>query len=391
MDDRTSSRKRLQVAVASLVTLVAVVAVIGGMVHATTSLRAAAAQPTPPLVSTVAPTSVSEGPKLQQDTKLTVQGTQIVAANGKPVELLGATDFSLEFSCVGGGHFQMSDFQAMRRWGMNTVRITLSSAFWRNLDGKCPNYVATVTSAVANAEASGMYVILALQWDAPFSLAADATHGGAQCPLPDATYDVKFWQDIAEIYQNDPRVLFDLFSEPHDIDWQEWLSGGRITSACFEYAKPQTYSAIGMPELAAKVRAIAPSNLIILSGTGWGYDLSGIRAAVPTPLANVIYGTHPFNHGAGSQQPSDWQRAFGAVSAQVPVIATEFGSYDCQTSYIATAINYFEQHHMSFVAWAWTPGSCATPSLLANWSGAPSAPYGAYIRQQMLQQSGQGN
>ena len=179
---------------------------------------------------------------------------------------------------------------------MNTVRITLSSAFWRNLNGSCPTYKTTVSNAIANAESAGLYVILTLQWDAPFSLADDAKKGGAQCPLPDATYDVAFWQDLAALYQDDPHAIFDLFSEPHDVNWSQWRNGGTITSACSRYAAPHTYQAIGMPALASKVREIAPSNLIILSGIGWGYDLSGVQAATDS-LKNVVFGAHPFNHG----------------------------------------------------------------------------------------------
>ena len=363
-----------------LVVLAAIAAVVGGMAHATSALHVAAAQPTPAVVPTLPDVSHALTPR----EVLSVRGTRIVDGDGKQVMLVGATAFSLEFSCKGDGHFQLSDFQAMRSWGMNTARITLSSAFWRNLDGSCPDYTATVTAAVANAESAGLYVILTLQWDAPFSLPQDARSGGAQCPLPDATNDVHFWQDIAEIYQNDPRVIFDLFSEPHDIDWTEWETGGTITSACSLYSAPRTYQAIGMPVLAKNVRSIAPANLIILSGTGWGYDLSGIDAAGAAPVTNVVYATHAFNHGAGSQQPDDWPRAFGSAAARLPVIATEFGSYDCQTGYISQELAYFEHLHLSFVAWAWTTGSCAVPSLLANWSGTPSAPYGVYIRQQML-------
>ncbi len=363
-----------------LVALVAIAAILGGLAHATSALRVAATRPTPVVVPTLPNVSHALPPR----DLLSVRGTRIVDGDGKPLLLVGATDFSLEFTCGGDGHFQLSDFQAMRSWGMNTVRITLSSAFWRNLGAKCPNYTATVTAAVANAESAGLYVILTLQWNAPFSLPQDATIGGAQCPLPDATTDVRFWQDIAEIYQDDPRVIFDLFSEPHDIDWSEWETGGTISSTCDLYPTPLTYQAIGMPALARNVRAIAPSKLIILSGVGWGYDLSGIEAAGIASMTNVLFGTHPFNHSGGSQQPYDWTRAFGSAAAQLPVIATEFGSYDCQTDYISQAIAYFEHLHMSFVAWAWTTGSCAVPSLLANWSGTPSTLYGVYIRQQML-------
>ena len=379
VDQRSRWLKILRRGAGVLLIVGAIVAVLSGMVHATNELHLAASQPTKAAV----PTLGNVAPTIPPQRELAVRGARIVDGDGRPVMLVGATDFSLEFSCHGGGHFQMADFQAMRSWGMNTVRITLSSAFWRNLDGGCPDYVATVTGAVANALSSGLFVILALQWNAPFSLSQDAQHGGAQCPLPDATYDVRFWQDIATIYQSDPRVIFDLFSEPHNIDWYQWEHGGTVTSSCFLYATPHTYQAIGMPQLASKVRAIAPNNLIILSGAGWGYDLSGIQANSAQPMTNVLYGVHPFNHGSGSQQPGDWPRAFGKVAAQLPVIATEFGSYDCQTNYISREISYFEQLSISFIAWAWTTGSCTTPSLLADWSGTPTTPYGVYIQQRM--------
>jgi len=375
----TSKRSSLRATLTIAIALAAVVAAFGGMAHAVSDLRVAAARPTAVIVPTLAKVTTPR-PSPQW---LTVRGTKVVNSAGAPVTLLGAADYSLEFTCSGNGHFEIADFKAMRSWGMNTVRITLSSAFWRNLNGSCPNYQATVANAIANADSTGLYVILTLQWNAPFGLPEDATIGGAQCPLPDTRYDVRFWQDIASIYRNDPHAIFDLYSEPHDITWSQWEIGGTISSACSRYSTKQTYQAIGMPALAAKVRTVAPSNLIILSGVGWGYDLSRLPQSARV-LTNVMFGAHPFNHAGGSQQPADWQRAFGNVAARLPVIATEFGSYDCKTTYIGQVIEYFQRLRMSFVAWAWTPGSCATPSLLADWSGAPSVPYGAYIRAQML-------
>lgn len=363
------------------ITLVAVVAIIGGFVHAVGNLNT---QATAQLrASTVAIATPQPTIDPWTTEALSVSGLQIVDTQRRPVTLLGASRFSLEYLCQGDGHFQLADFKAMRAWGMNTVRITLSSAYWRNLDNQCPDYQATVESAVANAEAAGLYVILDLQRDAPMSLAQDATSGGAQCPLPDATYDVAFWRDLADIYQNDPRVLFDLFGEPHDIDWSQWWHGGPITSACFAYQRAYTYTAISMPALAADVRAIAPRNVIILSGSGWGYDLSDITPQDAPQISNVLYATHPWDH-QGAQQPADWPRAFGATAQRLPVIATEFGAYDCRTGYISTEIAYFERFHISFLAWAWAPGACTIPGLLANWSGAPSSPYGQFIKTQML-------
>lgn len=314
---------------------------------------------------------------------LSVKDRRIVNTHGQPVTLLGAARFSLEFECHGDGHFTLADFQAMRAWGMNTVRIPLSSGFWRNLGGGCPDYAATVRSAVANAEAAGLYVILDLQRDAPFNNHSDIKSGGAQCPLPDASTDVAFWNAVAGTYKNDPRVLFDLFGEPHDISWSQWRHGGLIRTTCSIYSTSKSYTAIGMPALAAAVRAVAPRNLIILSGIAWGYDLSGAGGSSATSLSNILYATHPWGHRL-IQRPSDWWRAFGDPAKSLPVIATEFGEYDCRTSYIGPEISYFEQLHLSYVAWAWTTSGCSTPGLLSSWSGEPTQPYGAYIRDRML-------
>jgi endoglucanase len=317
-------------------------------------------------------------------TGLSVRGTQILDAQGQVVTLIGAARPSLEYLCAGDGHFQMTDFLAMRSWGMNVVRIPLSSAFWANLGGTCPNYHLTVTTAVANAEAAGLYVILDLQWNAPLDLPIDGSHGGGQYPMPDAGRDLAFWHDLATIYRSDPDVLFDLFGEPHDISWDTWLNGGEIRTSTFignQYGTGEGfYQAIGMANLVTQVRAIAPKNLIILGGLEWGYDLAGLDQGYELQAPNILYATHPFDQPTKS--PADWPHDFGDLSEHAPVIATEFGDYDCQTGYIATAIAYFTAHQMSWLAWAWNVGRCDNPSLLLNWSGAPNIPYGAYIRQQ---------
>ena len=318
---------------------------------------------------------------------VSVQGARF-SSQGHVVTLVGVNHSSLEYSCAGDGHFAPADFQAMRGWGANVVRITLSSEYWANAGGMCPTYHETVRQAVANARASGLFVILDLQWDAPFDTPADRTRGGVQCPMPDTGRDVAFWQDLAALYRDDTGVLFDLYGEPFDISWSTWLNGGSISSGCYIIGGPSlqkesgAYQSIGMRDLVAKVRAIAPQSVIIIPGLTWGYDLSGIAQGFALQGTNLVYDTHPFNYS--NKQPSDWPWAFGNSAQRYPVMAGEFGSYDCGTQYIAQAISYFNAHHMSWLAWAWWPGSCSGPSLLADWLGAPSVPYGSYVKQQML-------
>ncbi|HEV8193681.1 MAG TPA: cellulase family glycosylhydrolase [Ktedonobacterales bacterium] len=318
---------------------------------------------------------------------MSVQGTRFYS-QGHPITLLGVNRSSLEYSCTGDEHLTLADFQAMRQWGANVVRIPTSSEFWANAGGACSGYHETVQRVVANARAAHLFVILDLQWSAPFDLPDDRTRGGVQCPMPDTGKDAAMWRDVAKLYRNDTGVLFDLYGEPYDISWSTWLNGGIITEGCYVIGGPTLtkdtgrYQAIGMRALVKLIRAHAPNNVIVVSGITWGYDLSAIDSGFALADKNVVYSTHPFDHS--NKQPSDWDRAFGRTSARHPVIAGEFGSYACGIRYNDLAINYFLMHHISWLAWSWQPGSCSGPSLLADWSGAPSVPYGSYIKQRML-------
>lgn len=324
---------------------------------------------------------------------LATKGTQIVnAATGQPVLLVGSARSSLEYECQGDGHLNVVDFLAMRSWGMNIVRIPLWTKFWLNIDNSCPTYRQTVAGAVANAEAAGLYVILTVQWNIACDRPAATFNGGGadyQYPMPDVKTDLPLWTALATEFKSDPHVIFDLYSEPHYINWQTWYFGGPIPASLDGGC---AYQAIGMNTLAQKVRAIAP-NLIVVSGADWGYDLSRVPYGYAIKASNVVYGTHPFAYG--DKEPAYWPADFGNTAASYPVIATEFGSYDCQTSYVGQAIAFFKQYHMSWLAWSWSivPATVKNPCnasldqgpfLLADWSGAPTTPYGAYIRDQML-------
>ncbi len=372
----------------SVILLLAVIISLGfvrvinqlGSVSSPSQTNESAPTPTPAIPT---PTPTPTLPMLH------VSGTQIVNANGQVVTLIGASHSSLEYQCPQDAdldHFGLADFQAMRAWGMNVARIPLSSEFWANVNNDCPNYRLTVTSAVANAEAAGMYVILDLQWDAPLNLASDPAGGGGQYPMPDTGKDLAFWQDLATIYRSDPDVIFDLFGEPHDISWNTWYNGGTIQTLIYNGVTIEngqgTYQAIGMRDLAARVRAIAPDNLILVSGLNWGYDLSEVTQDYQIQVPNILYSTHPFDYSG--KEPGDWSAAFGNIATRLPVIAAEFGSYSCQTGYVSTAISYFETHHMSWIAWGWDIAPCSAPSLIKDWAGDPITPYGSYIRQQML-------
>jgi endoglucanase len=326
---------------------------------------------------------------------LRIEGTHFVDGRGETVFLKGASRNSLEYSCEGDRHFAVSDFQAMRSWGMNVVRIPLTLAFWLNLDGTCPEYQQMVARAVANAEAAGMFVILDLHSVTPFPQDNEIRpHDSAYpiYPMPPDTA-LLFWRQVAAAYANDERVLFELYNEPHDVSWNTWRDGGTVT-----LPNGTRYHTPGMQAFASIVNAAAPQRIIIVGGLDWSYDLSGVLRGYAISGHNIVYNTHPYllrgpQPDIPSDQPpgmirlpTDWYHAFGGVAERYPVITTEFGQDDGGSWYNEEVMRYFTELQTGYVAWAWHPGNHHWGALLANYDGAPS-PYGAPIRAYMQKAS----
>lgn len=334
----------------------------------------------PPAATKVPPTpTLTPTPTIVPLPGLATQGVQLIDASGKPIRLIGLNHASFEYSCQGDHHYQIADFQAMKSWGTNTVRIPLSSIFWFDTHHNCPNYRQSITQAVSNARAVGLYVILVLQWNGPIDTPLYRNPDGTpnwQYPMPDSGNDAQMWRDLAGMYKNDQTVLFDLFGEPTPASWNLWENGGTVYTAVGSYHTP------GMRGLYTIVRQIAPSNIIIMSGINWGFDLTGLTQGYAIPDAtNVMYGSHPWSHwGSVSAVVGN----FSAASQHYPVIITEFGEYDNGTAWNGQIIQWFNAHHLSWIAWNWAPDGGSTPVLLSDWNGKPIAPYGTFIHDQML-------
>lgn len=301
----------------------------------------------------------------------TVQGPNIYDANGQVHHFHGVDRTALEWSSTGYNN-SLADYQLMvSAWHANTVRIALNQDFW--LAGAAqhdPNYPAFVAQNVAWAEQAGMDVILDLHWNDKGDLSN--TSPGQQ-RMADVN-SVEFWREVATAYKNDPRVLFELYNEPHDITWDVWLGGGD---------SGEGWTVHGMQELYDTVRGTGANNLVLIGGLDWAYDLSGV-ATHRVNGTNIVYATHPYYYNNTARPPSDWDRGFGYLTATDPVIATEFGTLDCGTAYVDSFLSYADAHNMSWTAWAWWPGGCGYPSLIADWSGAPLAGMGADIQAKLL-------
>lgn len=321
-------------------------------------------------VSSVATSSLSLAATVPP--ALHVAGNLILTGNGQPFFLHGIDRPSLEWSCAGqavGGQagIPASDFVTMSRtWGANTVRLALNQDFWLSSTGsvvgsasRCLGYKATVQNAVASAEAAGLDVVLDLHWSDEGSLSS--TSVGQKC-MADSN-SLTFWRQVAGSFATDPRVMFELYNEPHDVPWGVWQNGGTFT--CTDGV---TYQAAGMQQMINAVRSAGATNVVLAGGLDWAYDLSGVPSH-PLSGANVAYATHPYEFKSGDS-PSSWQAKFGFLTTSAPVVATEFGTNTCgQDAYDTDVLRYFQASGMGYTAWGWWAGGCSFPALIADAAG----------------------
>jgi endoglucanase len=335
----------------------------------------------------------------------TVAGPFVLDAKGNKHIFRGVARPSLEWSAM-GENLQQTDYDTMKAWGANIVRLSLNQDLWI-IDPSNPTYIPaypdTIDQQVQWAEADGLDVILDLHWSDGGSFALSP---GQWCMADQNS--LTFWTQIANKYKCDPHILFELYNEPYVTDWNVWLHGGSTSCNSYQNNNGQrmtfssTFVAAGMQQLYDAVRATGAQNLVIVGGLQYAFDLSGVGApgaaqgfrikdASGNPAPNVIYNTHPYNQ-SGKTTPAQWYSAFGYLAATDPVIATEFGDGNTSTcntaNYVSNIIPYFDamgasslpSNPISWTAWAFFVGGCTFPSLLSDWTTYATTPSGAAVQ-----------
>ncbi|HVV50394.1 MAG TPA: glycoside hydrolase family 5 protein [Polyangia bacterium] len=298
-----------------------------------------------------------------------VNGNTVCTSGGVAHEFHGVDRPSLEWS-PSGDHLSGADFQLMAGWNANVVRIALNQDFWLSDSPIAdPSYPATVDAAVQWAEQAGMDVILDLHWSDAGKLGSCTTN--CQQLMAD-TNSITFWSQVAAVYKNDGRVMFELYNEPHDVSWTIWKSGGKTNAG---------WVAAGMQQLYDAVRGAGADNLVVIGGLNYAFDLSGVPSNRITGY-NIMYATHPYG-GSADKGPSAWDGGFGFLANTDPVVMTEFGDgQECSNqsytpainNYITALLAYADLHKVQWTAWAWYDGGCSFPSLISDWTGTPTPP-----------------
>jgi hypothetical protein len=333
---------------------------------------------------------------------LKVVGHQLLDSGEHPVRLRGVNCASLEWSNDGEGHILRTLDVAVTEWRANLIRLPLSQDRWF---GKAPeqqdggaSYRALVRQAVDFCAAHDTYIILDLHW-------SDAGEWGrniGQHDLPDRN-SVLFWKEFAAAYRNHPAVLFDLYNEPANVDWDQWFKGGPLTETTEKPPATLTYASVGLPALVAAIRSTGAKNVIVAGGINWAYEVGGIAEgrALLDPTGNgVVYAVHPYPHeysGIGRETIAQWTARLEAFARKFPVIVTEFGSlssswpfpkeWNCtDEKWNREMIGVLEDHRWNWTAWDFHP--TAAPCLISGWSYAPTPEFGVWVKQALQKNAG---
>ena len=326
-----------------------------------------------------------------------VKGNTVVGANGQPYLIHGIARDGLEYNCSGEGPLDQQHLAYLGSgvntttatyWGANTVRLPLSEGFWLKGAPGYPctasQYQNTVKQVVDALTALKLNVMLDLQWT---DAGGQSGQGGGPWAMPDAD-SVAFWQQVAPIYKGYSNVLFEAYNEPHPGTWACWAGGCTMTgdsgySDDCQCTKSFTYPGVGMQALVDAIQGTGATNLVLVGGMEWGYDLSQLNT-YKLNGTNVVYDTHPY-YPYNDKLPNTWDAAFGIPSRTFPVVSAESGEYDCDSTYESQLLSYFDAHQIGWVSFSWSlrGNTCSYPLLITDYNGTPSAGYGLAIYQHL--------
>jgi endoglucanase len=264
--------------------------------------------------------------------------------------------------------------QAISTWKSNAVRVPMNEDCWLSINGVPTKnagaaYQQSIADYVTVLNQQGQIAILELHWSA-----AGTQLAKGQSPMPDRDHSIAFWTQVAQRFQANSSVIFELFNEPFpdsnsdtDEAWRCWRDGGTCAGANYQVA--------GMQELVTAVRGTGATNVILLGGVEYSNRLGRWLSHKPSdPTGNLAAAWHIYNFN-GCVDVGCYDREAGPVAAQVPIVATEIGEDDCGGGFIKPLMGWLDMHGQSYLGWVWdTWGGCLV--LVGDYAGKPAGVYG---------------
>lgn len=302
-----------------------------------------------------------------------VEGNKFVDSNGNPVIFRGVS-FSDPDKLEKDGHWNKAFFQEAKNWNANIVRFPVHPRAWRERGPEA--YLDLLDQGIQWAGEVGLYVII--DWHSIGNLQTELFQNPMYNTTKTETF--QFWKILAERYAGNPVApFFELFNEPTNYN-------GTLGRISWEEHKKM------MEDLIYIIYAHDDSKIPLVAGFNWAYDLTPVQFS-PIEFPGVAYVTHPYPQKRPAPWEGHWERDFGFVADNYPVIATEFGFVKedergahvpviGDETYGEAIINYFNEKGISWTAWVFDPQWA--PPLFDSWNFEPTR-HGRFFREKMTQ------
>ena len=319
---------------------------------------------------------VSSPPAAASSVSVKVVGNQLVNAAGRPLRLLGVDRSGTEYACAQGwgifdGPSDQASIAAMGAWHVNAVRVPLNEDCWLGINGVNPlfsgaAYRDAVVAYVGRLNTAGLIAVLDLHWSAPGGLLA-----AGQQVMADADHSPAFWSSVGGTFKAISGVVFDLYNEPHDINWSCWRNGCTTSAG---------WQAAGMQALLNALRSSGAAQPALAGGVNWAGDLSEWLTWRPSdPAGQLGASAHIYNFSQ-CNTVSCWATQIAPVAASVPVVTGEMGENDCAHGFVDSYMSWADTAGVGYLGWSWNTTSCgAGPALITAYTGTPTA-FGAGLQ-----------
>lgn len=255
--------------------------------------------------------------------KLSVEGTKLVDANGKPFQIKGVSTHGIAWFPQ---YVNADAFATIRNdWKANCIRIAMYSD---ENNGYCSggnkdNLKKLVKDGVQYATDLGMYVII--DWHVL----------GEQDPNVHKDEAKLFFQEMSTLYKDYDNVLYEICNEPNgNVRWKNVK----------EYAE----------EVIPIIKNNNPDAVVIVGTPTWSQDVDMAAKLPITDYSNIMYAVHFY---ADTHKGDLRNKVKTALSKNLPVFCSEFGICDasgngnCNEAEANTWIEFFNDNDISYCIW----------------------------------------
>lgn len=206
-------------------------------------------------------------------------------------------------------------------------------------------------------------------------------------------------------------MVFELFNEPFHhkgkVTWKclrdgcvlpnacadcEWRVPGCPAKNCPLMNKPNgTYEAVGLQQIVDTIRKTGARQPLLASGLRYTNDLSKWLEFRPRdPLHQLgaafhFYSDERYENPESCDRFECWNERLSRIALEAPVVATEFGQFDCAHERMDEFQEFADWRGISYLAFGWyvadnPPCGDGAPAMITDYYDATPTPEGIGFR-----------